>query len=227
MKPTLLLLHGALGCKKNFTPLLPLLEEHYTVHSLDFSGHGEKVSSVNYGIPHFAKELEEYILKHQIQDCKIFGYSMGGYVALKAAAHGLENIQQILTLGTKFDWSTEAAEKEVKMLNPEKMAEKIPKYVGYLKSLHGNKWDLVVKGTAKLMLDLAHGDKLNEQEWHSIKQEVRIALGDKDHMVSLEESKEASSKLSNSDFILLEDWPHPIEKVDMERLQSLILDNLR
>jgi len=115
-----------------------LLEEHYTVHSLDFSGHGEKASSSNYALPHFAKELADYILEHQIQDCKIFGYSMGGYVALKAAANGLYNIQQILTLGTKFNWSTEAAEKEVKMLNPEKMAQKIPHYVNYLKQLHGN-----------------------------------------------------------------------------------------
>lgn len=222
MKSPLLLLHGALGCKKNFTPLIPLLEDHFSVHSLDFSGHGEKVSSANYSIPHFAKELEEYIIKYQLKGCKIFGYSMGGYVALKAAADGLDKVEQILTLGTKFDWSTEAAEKEVKMLDPHVMVEKIPKYVEYLKKLHGDSWDDVVRGTSKLMLAIAERDKLKGFELRSLEQKVSIALGDKDHMVSREESEAMTSILPNAEFILLENWEHPIEKLDQQALADLI-----
>ena len=42
----------------------------------------------------------------------IFGYSMGGYVALHAARRHPERIGSIMTLGTKFAWDTPTAEKE-------------------------------------------------------------------------------------------------------------------
>ncbi len=41
MSPScLLLLHGALGTREQFDALAPLLAPHFTVHALDFEGHG-------------------------------------------------------------------------------------------------------------------------------------------------------------------------------------------
>ena len=53
---------------------------------------------------------------------------MGGYVALQLANKHPKYVQKIITLGTKFAWDKETAAKEVKMLNPEKIEEKIPAF---------------------------------------------------------------------------------------------------
>jgi pimeloyl-ACP methyl ester carboxylesterase len=51
---------------------------------------------------------------------------MGGYVALKTAVLHPGRIEAIVTLGTKFHWDPENASNEVRMLNPEKIEEKVP-----------------------------------------------------------------------------------------------------
>lgn len=62
MKPNLLLLHGALGASDQFAPLLPLLEEHYQVHCLDFEGHGRAaLRSRPFRIEHFAENAIDYL----------------------------------------------------------------------------------------------------------------------------------------------------------------------
>lgn len=40
-KPDLMLLHGALGSRAQFSSLEPVLGETFRVHTLDFEGHGD------------------------------------------------------------------------------------------------------------------------------------------------------------------------------------------
>ncbi len=80
---------------------------------------------------------------------------MGGYVGLNLAKEYPELVGRIVTLGTKFAWTKEVAEKEIKMLNPEKIAEKIPAFADRLKSIHtNNNWKEVVRKTARMMYGL-------------------------------------------------------------------------
>jgi pimeloyl-ACP methyl ester carboxylesterase len=128
MNPSLLLLHGALGSQKQFDPIIPLLEDQFDVHRFDFEGHGENVSDTAYSMKLFSQNVVEYLDKHSIEKTNVFGYSMGGYVALKTALAEPDRIGKIATLGTKFNWSLEAAQREVRMLNPDKIEEKGPPF---------------------------------------------------------------------------------------------------
>ena len=119
MKQKLLLLHGALGSKKQLLPIKTLLEPHFDAYSLDFEGHGDFASDKEYSIVLFTKNVIDYLDKNSIDAINIFGYSMGGYVGLNTALNFPDRINSIVTLGTKFDWSIESASKEIKMLNPE------------------------------------------------------------------------------------------------------------
>ncbi len=42
MKPVLLILHGALGCKQQFVQWAQILSSDFDCRLLDFSGHGTK-----------------------------------------------------------------------------------------------------------------------------------------------------------------------------------------
>src|SRR6185436_6771769 len=83
MKKSILLLHGAIGSKNQLTPLLPFLNKEFDIHTLNFPGHGgDEISDEPFSISYFAGEVLKYFDQKNISSLYIFGYSMGGYVAL-------------------------------------------------------------------------------------------------------------------------------------------------
>src|SRR5688572_15290055 len=118
----LLLLHGAIGAASQFEKLTQLLQPDFEVFSLNFSGHGGKeIPEPGFNMPLFANDVLTFMEEKQLDKVDIFGYSMGGYVALYLALHYPEKVNRIMTLGTKFDWSPEIAAHETRMLNPLKI----------------------------------------------------------------------------------------------------------
>ena len=87
----------------------------------------------------------------------LFGYSMGGFIALLSAANGNKKIHSITTLGTKMKWSPRIAENEVKQLNPELIEEKVPAFAKSLEERHGDHWKDLMRRTADYMVLLGNG----------------------------------------------------------------------
>jgi pimeloyl-ACP methyl ester carboxylesterase len=220
----ILLLHGALGASAQLYPLKKALEEmEYTVHTLNFSGHGGELFRGNFGIAQFADDTLTYLNQQQVQQVHVFGYSMGGYVALWLARQHPQRIGKIITLGTKFDWSVESAEKEVKKLNPEKIQEKIPAFARILEHRHTpNDWKELLYKTAEMMLSLGEAPLLTESILRQIKTPTLICLGDVDDMADRDYSETVAGYLPNGSFNLLKNTPHPIEKCDVNALTQVM-----
>ncbi|MGX5683674.1 alpha/beta fold hydrolase [Chryseobacterium cucumeris] len=222
--PNLILLHGALGHSDIFKPYLNVLSSYFTVHTPLFSGHGDlKLPEGGLNIKKYVGELSEYCKVNHLTDVSIFGHSMGGYVALCYAMENPENVNSVITLGTKFDWTEEQALKESKMLNPDVILEKIPQYAQLLESQHGTKWKQLLPGIADLMIDLGKNPPL-ENNFATITTPVQIMVGDKDNMVTLEESSRVYRSLPNAKLAVLPDTKHPIDKVRPDLLLNLIKD---
>lgn len=222
MNPVLLL-HGALGSKTQLDPLKSLLESKgRTVHLMNFSGHSGSPFSKTFGIKTFAEDIELFLNQNSLSRVDIFGYSMGGYVALWFAHVHPENVGKIVTLGTKFDWSVESAEKETKKLNAEKIEEKVPAFARILQNRHApNDWKELLLKTCVMMKGLGAQPLLTEQVLRSIKNETHILLGDLDDMADRDFSEQVSNMLPNATFSLLSETPHPIEKVNLSPVVSL------
>src|SRR5690242_6398274 len=134
----LILLHGALGHSSQFEPYEAFLSEHFIVHKILFHGPGgTAIPDKGLTLALYVQQLEDYMAAHQLQDVHIFGYSMGGYVALCHALQYPGKIASILTLATKLNWTPEGAAKEVRQLDPDLIETKVPKYAAQLKALHG------------------------------------------------------------------------------------------
>lgn len=222
--PNLILLHGALGHNNVFDPFKNELSKYFTIHTPLFSGHGNiDIPDNGITIEKYTDELQEFIEKENINDVYIFGHSMGGYVALCYALKNPSAINSIMTLGTKFDWTEEQAIKESKMLNPEVIAEKIPKYAELLEIQHGIKWKQLLPAIADMMVSLGKNPPL-KNTLSSINIPVQIMVGDKDNMVTLEESTEVYRNLRNAKLAVLPDTKHPMDKVRPNLLLNLMKD---
>ena len=229
MKSNLLLLHGALGSSEQLEQIANNLEDKFRVILYNFSGHGGKPLPLEpLSIRLFADELKSLIEKSRIAPCDIFGYSMGGYAALYAALNYPGLIGKIFTLGTKFDWNEESSAREVKMLDPVKIEEKIPSFAKSLAERHAPEdWKRVLEKTAEMMLNLGKENELTLDDMKHIENKVTVAVGDRDNMVSISETEKAFRHLKNGRMIVMPDTFHPIEKVDLERLKNEIQEFFR
>lgn len=220
----LLLLHGAIGSSKQLEPLKNLLNSNYEVFTLDFNGHGgNSIPDEDFSIALFSKDVLKFLAVNNIDKIDIFGYSMGGYVALYLARFYPERINKIVTLATKFEWNVEGSIKEAAMLNPEKIAEKLPAFAAELATRHEPAdWKIILHKTAVMLIAMGANNVLTDSDFNAIKHQVLIGVGDKDKMVSQEETLHVQKLLGNSIYLLLKETPHPIEKVNVQLLADEI-----
>jgi pimeloyl-ACP methyl ester carboxylesterase len=220
----LVLLHGAIGAKDQLESLAEWLKDKYIVHTLNFSGHGGSAfHEGKFSIPFFATEVTDYLHRFNIQRANIFGYSMGGYVAMYLAKNNPEKVDKIITLATKFYWDEAIAEKEVKMLDPEKINEKIPVFARQLEQRHHpNDWKRVLGKTKEMLLQLGARNELQIHDYTAIQNQCLLLLGDKDKMITLDETLAVYNGLPNAEYKILPATPHPIEQVDTRLLSEMI-----
>ncbi len=221
----ILLLHGAIGAKEQLIKLAGKLSGNFEIHTLNFSGHGgREIPSEPFSMDMFARDIISYLDDNKINEINIFGYSMGGYAALHTALNYPGRIGKIFTLATKFEWTTEIVRREVKMLDAQKIKEKVPKFAEELAGRHGeDKWEIVLAKTREMMLELgklgdSHGGY--QLELDKISNEVLIGIGDRDKMVSIEETVTAYKKMPNSQLLVMPGTPHPLEQVNIDRLSG-------
>lgn len=219
----LIILHGAIGAQDQFEKLKEILETEWNVFTMNFHGHGGLPIEKPYRIESFADQLEDFIAKNNLEGCTIFGYSMGGMVALEMTSRQKTKVEKIITLGTKFGWSPEIAQKEIKMLNADVIEAKIPKFAAALSKRHApSDWKKVLENTAEMMIYLGDHQPINKETWSKIEIPVAICLADQDEMVSKEETLEVKNLLPNSTFTEIEESRHPIEQVKLESIAQII-----
>lgn len=220
----LLLLHGALGAASGMEPLAERLSsEGFAPQALNFSGHGGAPFAESFGIGQFANEVLHFMDENGIEKADIFGYSMGGYVALQLASQQPERVGRVVTLATKFDWTPDGALRETKMLDPEKIEAKVPVFAAQLHERHApNDWKELLRKTADMMLELGQHPLLSSDVLSKISSPCLICLGDSDQMVGLEETQWAAGLLPHGHLQVLEHTPHPFEKVDMTAFASIL-----
>lgn len=223
-KSPLILLHGALGSGAQLAPLAAKLSAHWQVQIFTFSGHGGIPAGNAFSISHFADELDEWVERNQLQGAPVFGFSMGGYVALYLASIKRSYIfSRICTLGTKFAWSPAAAEEEKKRLQPDTIEAKVPDFAEMLAHRHRPlDWKEVVSNTANMMGELGENPLLDDNRLQQIKVPVVILRGSKDTMVTAEESKEVAEALPEGTYEEVPDQPHPFEQLDIDRVVKAV-----
>lgn len=219
MQP-LLLLHGAIGARTQLNNIEQQLSEHYNVYKLDFSGHGGKpFANQPFSIELFADEVLAALDNDGLQKVSIFGYSMGGYVAMMLAKKHPERIEKVVTLATKFHWDEPTAEKELKMLNADKIEEKLPDFAKSLSDRHApNDWKDVLKRTRDMLTEMGKDNPLKLDDYMSIDTPSLVMLGDRDKMITLQETIDVYKALPHAQMAMLPATPHPIEQVNTEAL---------
>jgi pimeloyl-ACP methyl ester carboxylesterase len=220
----IILLHGALGSKDQLQPLTKVLEHSFQVHNFNFSGHGGRpFPDIAFSIPLFAEQIATFMKDTNIEQANIFGYSMGGYAAMYLAKHHPDKINRLITLATKFHWDDKTATREVKMLDGKTIQEKVPAFAAQLQQRHApNDWLALLHKTKELLTGLGQQNALQLNDYTYIATPALILLGDRDKMVTLEETTAVYKQLPNAQFGVLPGTPHAFEQVNVSFLAEMI-----
>lgn len=235
MSAPLLLLHGALGTRAQLRPLADALAPHLAaaavpVHLPEFAGHGETPPTADpwrVRIESLGEQLVEQLAAQGTAPVRVLGYSMGGYVALWVARHHPGRIERVMTVGTKLQWSPAQAAREAAMLDAATLRAKVPAFAQRLEAAHrAAGWEALVAATAEMMTWMGEHAPLTDADFRAIPHPVRVAVGDRDTTVSVEESAQVRHWLPNGELEVLPRTPHPFERASLERVAMSVREFL-
>jgi pimeloyl-ACP methyl ester carboxylesterase len=224
--PDVILIHGALGAIDQLASLAAALGRRVPVHRLELEGHGATPAAAPYSTAGFVDDVRDFMVEMGIARASLFGYSMGGYVALAMAAAFPELVACVATLGTKLAWTPDAAARECARLHAPTIRAKVPRFAELLETRHAGSggWELVLSRTAAYMTSLGEGPDLDAGTLASIRQPVRLMVGDRDTVVTIDETRDAARTIPNGQLAVLPATPHPFEQVRVPLLAAHLHD---
>ena len=237
MPDPIVLLHGALGARDTLRPLAdalaPLLPGDAPVHALEFAGHGDTPdpdSDVGAEAPfdpgRLAADVADALDARGIARATVFGYSMGGYVALLLAAERPARVGAVVTLATKLDWTPEGAARETARLEPAAIRATVPRFAEALAARRAGAggWERVLARTAAMMHALAAAPPVTDATLARVACPARVMVGDRDPTVTLAESAAAARALPRGELAVLPGTGHPLEQADPARVAREIAE---
>jgi pimeloyl-ACP methyl ester carboxylesterase len=109
------------------------------------------------------------------------------------------------------------------MLNAGKIEQKLPAFAQVLEKRHSpNNWKEVLNHTATMLENLGKNNSLSLEDYKDITVPCLIMLGDRDKMITLQETVDVYNALPSASMAMLPDTPHPIEQVKIEALLFFI-----
>lgn len=174
--------------------------------------------------PRFNYQSLKDALLEKLKDQKnysIFGYSMGGYLALDLISEARIAPDSLTTYGTRFFWTDELVQRVSRNMHPATLATNLPAYVGQLELMHGRDWQNIISDTLALM---AHTVKnpLTHNDFGKIKTQINLMVGDKDSLATPDETQLVSQLIVKSRFEILNNGEHDINKLDHEALKRCV-----
>jgi 2-succinyl-6-hydroxy-2,4-cyclohexadiene-1-carboxylate synthase len=98
-QPAILFLHGFMGNCQDFSPTISLLSENFYCLAVDLPGHGKTQvfgGEDCYNMPNTAQALIGLLDSLKIEKCFLFGYSMGGRLALYMSLYFPERFNKVV-----------------------------------------------------------------------------------------------------------------------------------
>lgn len=215
----LILLHGALGSSSHWNHIIPGLEGHFTIHNLNFPFHaGEPWADDKLNLGALAHFVDDYIQSNNLTDYTIAGYSLGGYVALELARRSIAGLGIVITLATKLNWNQEIANAENEKLTIENLAP----IHARLEAEHGDNWKALIPATHSIISSIG-SRPLVPGDFPDINTPITLLLGDRDKMVTVQETESFAASLRHGNYVLVPGQPHLLEKMDGAVIASEII----
>lgn len=238
----LLLIHGLTGNKSTMYPIRDMFKDDYRVITIDTRGHGESTRPEQYTLDDHANDVHEIIKELNLKKVNILGYSMGSYIALRAAEVKCDDIENLVLVCTKPNGKTSSvarllkeANLDITQITQEEMMQVIlkasvapkslPKIVsGELnieESLNGDEGqELSEEEKAAEDASLANFD--NSKDYAKVTCKTLVIGAEYDGINPPELGREVADGIENAQFELIKDAGHLVVVEKPDEFQNII-----
>lgn len=208
-QPTVLLLHGAAGSTQTETRLLvPHLEPHLHVVALDFIGHGASANAKPEQVLTpmlFAENAQAVLNALDVAQAHVFGFSMGGNMALQLAHEAPERVARVMTHGAHIDWTTATVDAMAHRL------DRADTESGRMDALHGD-WNALSTALRAFIEQLPEAALRLRRQMQTVGQPVLISMADEDDLFPLQAALTLHNALPNSRLAVLPGQHHALQR---------------
>ena len=219
--PALVVLHGALGSTELETDrLIRLWERTFRVWALDFAGHGRSAALGRSAPPGGAPTWETYtadavaLLDHMGAPARVFGFSMGGAVALATALARPDAVARLAVHGVNVQWDEAEVEAMVGPMNPDRMRAEHPFWARRLEDVHGAGWERLVADMIAFTRGLPDAH-LTDVELGRVACPTLVSHGDADRFFDVRHAVGLWRAVPGARLQVIPGLDHPIQGVDV------------
>jgi pimeloyl-ACP methyl ester carboxylesterase len=215
------LVHGLGGRAEDWVNLMPqLARDHHRVYALDLPGYGrsEWPRDAQYSIAEQADAVEAFMNSQHLDRADLGGWSMGGWVAMRAALAAPQRIRRLMifdSAGTRFTLHFDPTlfepdtPQKLQRLDDLLMAGPAPHVPGFVQRaifrfVKEHAW--VVRRNMDSMLTGA--DLLTAQDLHQLKMPMLIVWGREDHLIPLSVGEQIHAVVPQSELEISDGCGH-------------------
>jgi pimeloyl-ACP methyl ester carboxylesterase len=199
----LVLLHGGLGALTDFNGILARLPAQFSYIGIDLRGHGKStLGSARLSYEQYQADVEAVLEHLGIGSFCLLGFSDGGIVGYRLAAHMPARVQKLITLGAQWRISTDDPTFEMLgSLTGEMWVEMFPESVAYYEKVNPQPdFDALVKAVVALWTDTGPTGYPHETV-RNIEAPLLVIRGDEDHLFSLSEVVALRDRVQGTGFL--------------------------
>ncbi len=216
--PPLLVLHGALGSTDLETDrLIRVWEKTFQVYALDFAGHGRS-ADLAAEVPNWDDYVSDAIAvfdRFGLADAAVFGFSMGGAVALALAVRRPDLVGRLAIHGANVQWDEAEVEAMVGPMDVDRMERDHPFWARRLAETHGaSRWRRLVAQLIAFTRGLP-GLHLADSELARIACPTRVSAGDRDRFFDVRHAVGLYRAIPGAQLQIIPGLDHPIQGVDV------------
>lgn len=238
----LLLIHGLTGDKTTMYPIRDMFKDDYRVITIDTRGHGESTHPKEYTIDDHAEDIHEIIKELNLEKVDVLGYSMGSYIALRAAEVKCDDINHLVLACTKPNGKTSSvarllkeANLDITQISQEEMMDVILKASlapqSYEKALNGEfnideilngdeSYELTEEEKAAEDASLANFD--NSKDYDKVKCKTLVIGAEYDGINPPDLGREVANGIGGAEFKLIKNAGHMAFAEQSEEFQKII-----
>ncbi len=223
--PTLVMLHGAAGCTTLETaPLMHRMKTQFHVIAVDLRGHGAS-SAIDTPISFeaFTTDILALLDALSLEDTALFGFSMGGNVALDVARRAPDRIRAVAAHGANVTWTDERAADMQARLDADTLAKKSERLVQHLSAHHDN-WDRLFRRMHDWVATLPEQTPDMQAMAEEVTVPTLVSCVDRDDLFSLKETLTLHALLPNARLDVFRGSHHALPLAPLDRMAPTLAD---
>lgn len=223
-RPSLLVLHGAAGCTLHETaPLMRRLESTFHLVGIDLSGHGASAfpGEHAFSLDLFAEDVHTAIEALDLGSAHVFGFSLGGGVALHLAQAYPGLVDRLALFQTNVQWTTDQAEQMKERLHLDRIRAKSSEQADRLQSMHED-FPLLLQRLRSFVEALPERSQALYTELSNISAPTLVGSVDRDPLFGVDTPRRIQRQLPNARLAILPGDRHSLADAPLSHLAPLL-----